>query len=150
MKFIRNSDPKSTLRIGARAEIEDWFAKWAPNADYTIGSDFKVIVSGNLVLGNSQVTHLPEGLTVRGYLHLQGSQISSLPDKLFVGRHLDLSKTPIASLPEGLYVGSWLDLRQTQITRLPNKIYVGDTIASPGDQFKIPKRLKDKIIQYDV
>ena len=50
-----------------------------------------------------------------GSLYLRGTQITSLPDNLTVGGWLDLRGTQIASLPDNLTVGGSLDLRGTQI-----------------------------------
>ena len=40
-----------------------------------------------------------------GSLDLSGTQITALPDGLTVGGSLDLSGTPITALPDGLTVG---------------------------------------------
>ena len=46
---------------------------------------------GSLDLENcTQITALPEGLTVGGYLDLRGTQITALPEGLTVGGYLDL------------------------------------------------------------
>ena len=71
---------------------------------------------GWLYLRGTQITSLPEGLTVGDSLYLRDTQITSLPEGLTVGGWLDLSGTQITSLPEGLTVGGSLDLRGTQIT----------------------------------
>ncbi len=52
-----------------------------------------------------------------GSLNLRGTQISSLPDNLTVSGWLDLSNTQITALPSNLTVGGSLYLRGTQITR---------------------------------
>ena len=51
-----------------------------------------------------------------GDLDLRGTQITALPEGLTVGGWLDLSGTQITALPEGLTVGGGLYLRGTQIT----------------------------------
>ena len=51
-----------------------------------------------------------------GSLDLSGSQITSLPDNLTVGGWLDLRGTQITSLPDNLTVGDSLYFRGTQIT----------------------------------
>ena len=51
-----------------------------------------------------------------GSLDLSGTQITALPDGLTVGGWLDLRGTQITALPDGLTVGGSLDLRGTQIT----------------------------------
>ena len=72
---------------------------------------------GSLDLRDTQITALPEGLTVGGYLDLENcTQITALPEGLTVGGYLDLRGTQITALPEGLTVGGYLDLRGTQIT----------------------------------
>ena len=55
-------------------------------------------------------------------LDLSYTQITSLPEGLSVGGWLNLRCTPITSLPEGLSVGGWLDLSYTQITSLPEDL----------------------------
>ena len=47
---------------------------------------------------------------------MSNTQITELPEGLTVGGSLDLSNTQITELPEGLTVGGYLDLRNTQIT----------------------------------
>ena len=51
---------------------------------------------GCLDLRGTQITSLPDNLTVGGSLYLSGTQITSLPDNLTVGGSLYLSGTPIA------------------------------------------------------
>ena len=40
---------------------------------------------GSLDLSGTQITSLPDNLTVSGWLDLRGTQITSLPDNLTVG-----------------------------------------------------------------
>ncbi|MDK9606637.1 hypothetical protein QQF30_18010, partial [Lelliottia sp. V104_15] len=68
----------------------------------------------------TQITALPDGLTVGGWLDLEGTQITALPDGLTVGGWLDLEGTQITALPDGLTVGGGLNLEGTQITALPD------------------------------
>ena len=51
-----------------------------------------------------------------GDLDLRGTQITALPDNLTVGGSLDLRGTQITALPDNLTVGGYLDLEGTQIT----------------------------------
>ena len=51
-----------------------------------------------------------------GNLDLRGTQITTLPENLTVGGGLDLSGTQITTLPESLTVGGWINLSGTQIT----------------------------------
>ena len=91
-------------------------------------------VKGDLDLRGTQITSLPDGLTVGGYLDLRGTQITSLPDGLTVGGSLDLRGTQITSLPDGLTVGGYLYLQGTQITSLPDGLTVGGSLDLQGTQ----------------
>ena len=51
---------------------------------------------GNINLSYTNITSLPDNLTVGGYLDLRGTNITALPDNLTVGGSLDLSNTKIA------------------------------------------------------
>ena len=87
---------------------------------------------GSLDLRGTQITELPDNLTVGGSLDLSGTQITELPDNLTVGGWLDLSGTQITELPDNLTVGGWLDLRGTQITELPDNLTVGGSLDLRG------------------
>lgn len=89
--------------------------------------------NGTLDLSNTQITHLPEGLSVEGSLYLFDTPILSLPENLTVGGSLDLSDTLISNLPEGLTVGGWLNLDGTLIRSVPERLYVGDKIYGKKD-----------------
>ena len=71
---------------------------------------------GSLYLEGTQITALPDNLTVGGSLYLEGTQITALPDNLTVGGDLDLEGTQITALPDNLTVGGDLYLEGTQIT----------------------------------
>ena len=62
------------------------------------------------------IEQLKEMMDDDGWLDLSGTQITSLPDNLTVGGWLDLSGTQITSLPDNLTVGGSLYLSGTQIT----------------------------------
>ena len=79
-------------------------------------------------LRGTEITNLPEGLTIGGYLNLEGTKITSLPEGLIVGGFLSLEDTEITSLPEGLIVGGSLFIRGTKITNLPEELIVGGSI----------------------
>ena len=89
---------------------------------------------GSLDLSGTQITALPDNLTVGGWLDLRGTQITALPDNLTVGGWLDLSGTQITALPDNLTVGGWLYLRGTQITdtqtRKVKKLNNGDYVPN--------------------
>jgi len=69
----------------------------------TILKDGKLIISivkefdtkKNVDLRSTNITSLPEGLSVGGSLYLRGTNITSLPDGLSVGGYLDLEGTQI-------------------------------------------------------
>ena len=60
-------------------------------------------IDGDLDLGGTGITALPDGLTVGGYLDLEGcTGITALPDGLTVGGDLDLRGTGITALPASI------------------------------------------------
>ena len=83
---------------------------------------------GDLYLRGTNITSLPDNLSVGGSLDLEGTNITSLPENLSVGGYLDLRETNITSLPENLSVGGELDLEGTNITSLPENLEVGGEI----------------------
>jgi len=83
---------------------------------------------GDLDLGYTPITSLPDNLTVRGGLYLNNTKITSLPDNLTVEGYLNLSNTPITSLPDNLKVGRSLNLINTPITSLPDNLKVGRSL----------------------
>ncbi len=89
-------------------------------------------VGGSLDLEGTGITSLPDNLSVGGYLDLEGTGITSLPDNLSVGGYLDLEGTGITSLPDNLSVGGYLDLRGTGITSLPDNLSVGGYLDLEG------------------
>ena len=80
-----------------------------------------------------------------GSLYLSGTQITALPEGLTVGGSLDLSGTQITALPEGLTVGDWLDLRGTQITALPEGLTVGGSLYLSGTQITDKAKERRKV-----
>ena len=94
----------------------------------------KEAIPGSLYLENTQITSLPDNLTVGGYLNLENTQITSLPDNLTVGTSLYLRGTQITSLRDNLTVGASLDLENTQITSLPDNLTVGGYLDLRGTQ----------------
>lgn len=82
-------------------------------------------VGGSLDLSNTPITYLPDNLTVGRSLYLSRTKITALPDNLTVGGSLDLSNTQITALPDNLTVGGWLDLSGAKITALPDNLTVG-------------------------
>ncbi len=73
-------------------------------------------VKGNLFLGGTNITHLPEGLKVAYSLGLELCiNLYTLPKGLKVGDWLDLEGSKVSSLPEGLEVGSRLYIKNTPL-----------------------------------
>ena len=114
--------------------------------------DNKPHYSGYLDLRDTDITSLPDNLTVGGYLDLRGTGITSLPDNLTVGGYLDLEGcTGITSLPDNLTVGGYLDLRGTGITSLPDNLTVGGDLYLRGtgitETGNVNKKLSAQAIQ---
>ena len=106
--FREDSDPIEDMGIGQRALAKQWFETWAPNIKYTIDDDFNINVKQSLDLYGTNVTKLPDNLSVYGYLNLQGTLIIKLPDNLSVGEWLNLKGTQITELPDNLSVGGYI------------------------------------------
>ena len=89
-------------------------------------NDVRYQVEGNLYFGGcTDLTALPENLSVRGNLSLDGcTGLTALPENLSVGGRLSLSYcTSLTALPENLSVGDHLYLDGcTGLTTLPNWI----------------------------
>ena len=83
---------------------------------------------GDLNLSNTQITNLPDNLTVGRNLNLCGTPIAALPDNLTINGSLNLSFTQITVLPSNLTVNGSLDLSFTQITVLPSDLTVGKSL----------------------
>ncbi len=87
---------------------------------------------GNLDLEGTDITELPDNLTVGGWLDLSYTGITSLPESLKVGGSLDLEGTGITSLPDNLTVGGWLNLSYMGITSLPDNLTVDGELSLRG------------------
>lgn len=91
---------------------------------------------GSLYLSGTQITALPEGLTVGGSLNLSGTQITALPEGLTVGGPLDLSGTQITDkaaarkrvhyLADGDYVKGKYIYCDGVLTHISKRRKVGD------------------------
>ncbi len=92
--------------------------------------------SGDLDLsGRTELTSLPEDLTVGGDLYLMDCWgLTSLPENLHVGRNLNLRGcTGLTHLPENLHVGRNLNLRGcTGLTHLPENLHVDGDLNLSG------------------
>ena len=127
-KFSEDGDPIADMGIGSKYLIKQWFESMnvKPN-EYIIDDNLNIIVNW-LDLRGTNVTKLPNNLSVKGFLYLTGSQITELPDNLSVGGSLWLKDTSITELPYNLSVGRDLDIRGTKITKLPKTLKVKGTI----------------------
>ena len=106
MNFERGQDPRHTLKIGQRALIDEWFERWATMSKYTVNENLNIKVFDNLYFISYKVTFLPNNLSVEGNLNLcNNTQLTSLPDNLTVRGWLDINGTSISSLPDSLKVG---------------------------------------------
>ena len=112
--------------------------------------DGKPFYGGSLYLRGTDITALPDNLTVGGSLDLRGTGITALPDNLTVGGSLDLRGTGITALPDNLTVGGSLDLSDTGITALPDNLTVGGSLDLRGtgitDEVKVNKTFSPKAI----
>lgn len=107
--------PRQELFEESIITLKDVFTWW----------DGDLTWKGNLYLDNTQITRLPDGLTVWGYLSMED--------------------TPITKLPENLTINKTLYIRDTPIKRLPDSLSVGEVVIDRKLDY-IPKHLKDKII----
>ena len=98
-------------------------------------------VSGNLNLSGTEITELPNGLSVSGSLDLSDTEITKLPERFTVGGSLDLSGTKITKLSDEFTVVGSLDLRNTLVTKLPDKLTVGGELYFDGN-IKLNNSLK--------
>jgi hypothetical protein len=72
----------------------------------------ELIVKGDLNLEDSEITSLPEGLTIEGDFFFYHTPVE-LPKGLKVGGHLSLIGPNVTSLPKGLEVLGWLFITDT-------------------------------------
>ena len=129
INFERGQDPKKAMNIGKRALIKNWFDVLGVSPEeYTIDDNLNIKVRRSLDLRYTQITSLPDNLSVEGNLYLANTPIISLPDNLKVEGWLDLRNSQITSLPDNLSVGKSLDLINTKITSLPDNLSVGGEI----------------------
>ena len=103
---------------------------------------------GSLYLSGTQITSLPEGLTVGGGLDLSGTQITSLPEGLTVGGGLDLSGTHVSNpneykrLKNGDFVEGKYIYCDDMLVHIKRKKKIGDYTFFVG-------KIKDMNVIYD-
>lgn len=120
-KFKEETGYTLTIKNGELFYDDDM---WLGGSEITQLPD-NLTVNGNLDLSGTDITVLPNNLTVGGYLELWNTCIKYLPDNLTVGGSLFLNNTGIKSLPNNLTVGGCLELRNTRIISLPDNLTVG-------------------------
>lgn len=96
--------------------------------------------NGNLYLRNTNITALPDNLTVGGGLYLSNTKITALPDNLTVGGWLNLSGTGIKNhnvkrLRHGEYVSGKYLYADRILTHVKKKKKIGEYTLFVG---KIP------------
>ena len=100
----------------------------------------KLYYGGSLHLSGTQITALPENLTVGGSLHLRGTHITALPENLTVGGFLDLSGTQITDTSKVKR-----NINEESFFQWRNKLYIkadgifSKVISHKGNIFKIQK-----------
>ena len=122
--FKRNQNPYNKLGVGLKVNIINWFKEWAPDIGYNIDDNLNITID-DLDLYNSNITELPDNLTINGSLNLYGVKITKLPNHLIVNEFMDLRNTRITELPDNLIVNGLLGLSGTMITKLPDNLKVG-------------------------
>ena len=128
--FQRGRSVKATLSLGKRALIKKWFDDLGKGSNnYVINDDLSIDYYDYLNLRNTNITELPDNLTVNGGLYLNNTNITKLPDNLTVKDSLDLENTNISELPDNLTVkyNIWIsnDMKLSYVPKyLKNKIKI--------------------------
>ena len=123
-KFKKETGYTLTIKNGELFYDDDM---WLGGSEITQLPD-NLTVNGNLDLSGTDITVLPNNLTVGGYLELWNTCIKYLPDSLTVGDSLFLNNTGIKSLPDNLMVRRTIELRNTRIISLPDNLTVGGVL----------------------
>ena len=111
---------------------------------YTIEQLNKIMKknNGNLNLSHTDVTQLPDNLTIHGNLDLSYTKITELPNNLTVNGNLSLFCSPITKLPDNLTVNGNLSLFCSPITKLPDNLTVnGNLYLSHAKISQLPNNL---------
>jgi hypothetical protein len=121
IQAIENNDPSFFTEYEEFNDDEDEYEP--QNIDFTkeINQYIKKGSKGNLYLGSTKITSLPDNLKVGGSLSLATAPITSLPDDLQVGGDLYLNYTSLTSLPDNLKVGGDLYLYDTPLSEKYSK-----------------------------
>ena len=91
--FVRNQDPVKSLGLGYEGKIRNFFRGFnIPDKDYEVKEDGEIAFNISLDLENTQISELPDNLTINGYLNLENTQIRELPDNLTVKDNIYVNK----------------------------------------------------------
>lgn len=97
--------------------MKDIIEKFKKETGYTlVEKNGRLYYGYGIDLRGTEITNLPEGLTIGGYIDLEGTKITSLPEGLIVGGSIYAEDTEITNLPEGLTVGGSICIEGTEIT----------------------------------
>ena len=128
--FERGRSVKVTLGLGKRVLIKKWFDDLGISSNaYVINDDFSIDYNSWLNLENTNITKLPNNLTVNGWLDLRNTNITELPDNLTIHHSLFLDNTKITKLPDNLKVKGniliTIDMKLSYVPKyLKNKIKI--------------------------
>ena len=107
--FVRNQDPVKSLGLGYEGKIRNFFRQYdVPDEDYEVKEDGEIIFNTDLYLAYTNISELPDNLTVNGWLTIENTNITKLPNNLSVNKWLGLKQTKITELPEDLRVGHYI------------------------------------------
>ena len=107
-EFVQSKEIRTDIGINVlqRKSIEEWFAKWAPDNEYTIDDDLNIKTNDLVLPNNKELTWIPDNLSVDGLL--------------------SASNTGLLKVPNNLNVRTWFDLRNTDVKELPDDLDQGD------------------------
>ncbi|MCD1124848.1 hypothetical protein LPW36_02155 [Jinshanibacter sp. LJY008] len=108
-----------------RAEfIELVKGKTIPYVTCFIKDDGSIDIHGDLNLGCTKITLLPDNLRVYGSLFLSESLVEVLPNNLSIAGSLYMPRTKIEEIPEGTKIGNSLHAFESHLKKLPNDLII--------------------------
>jgi acetyltransferase-like isoleucine patch superfamily enzyme len=87
-----------------------------------------ITINGNLDLYNSKIRKIGKNLVVKGNCDLSQLPIEELPDNVSIGGSLNLSYSKIRKIGKNLVVNGYCDLRYTPIEELPDNVSIGGNL----------------------
>jgi hypothetical protein len=97
-EFVRNQNPIKSLGLGYEGKIRSFFKPLGISDDeYEIKENEKILLKYTLDLHSTDITEIPDNLTIGGGLDLRNTQIIKLPDNLVVqfSIHVDRDQTKL-------------------------------------------------------